>query len=299
MNALSFAAKPFVKLLSASTAAMLGLLGLRDTPSRAVTEEEIAASLEEGLDAGVIEAHEHQMVRNVFRLDERQIGSMMIPRAEIAWLDVAEPIDAALAVIGAHEHSRYPVCRGGLDEVLGVISAQTLLQQVTRGETLTLKEGVQPPVFVPETLTGMELLEHFRGSTTQMVFVVDEYGEVQGVITLRDVLEAITGEFTTSTADDSWAVQRADGSWLIDGLIPVPELKDRLDLKDLPDEDRGRYNTLAGMTMLLLGRLPQTADVVEWGGWRFEIVDLDGKRVDKVLVSRLKERVPSKPAELG
>jgi putative hemolysin len=299
MNALSFAAKPFVKLLSASTAAMLGLLGLRDSPSRAVTEEEIAASLEEGLDAGVIEAHEHQMVRNVFRLDERQIGSMMIPRAEIAWLDAAEPIDAALAVIGAHEHSRYPVCRGGLDEVLGVISAQTLLQQVTRGETLTLKEGVQPPVFVPETLTGMELLEHFRGSTTQMVFVVDEYGEVQGVITLRDVLEAITGEFTTSTADDSWAVQRADGSWLIDGLIPVPELKDRLDLKDLPDEDRGRYNTLAGMTMLLLGRLPQTADVVEWGGWRFEIVDLDGKRVDKVLVSRLKERVPSQPAALG
>jgi len=299
MNALSFAAKPFVKLLSASTAAMLGLLGLRDSPSRAVTEEEIAASLEEGLDAGVIEAHEHQMVRNVFRLDERQIGSMMIPRAEIAWLDAAEPIAAALAVIGAHEHSRYPVCRGGLDEVLGVISAQTLLQQVTRGEALTLKEGVQPPVFVPETLTGMELLEHFRGSTTQMVFVVDEYGEVQGVITLRDVLEAITGEFTTSTADDSWAVQRADGSWLIDGLIPVPELKDRLDLKDLPDEDRGRYNTLAGMTMLLLGRLPQTADVVEWGGWRFEIVDLDGKRVDKVLVSRLKERVPSQPAALG
>jgi len=299
MNALSFAAKPFVKLLSASTGAILGLLGLRDSPSRAVTEEEIAASLEEGLDAGVIEAHEHQMVRNVFRLDERQIGSMMIPRAEIAWLDAAEPIEAALAVIGAHDHSRYPVCRGGLDEVLGVISAQTLLQQVTRGETLTLKEGVQPPVFVPETLTGMELLEHFRGSTTQMVFVVDEYGEVQGVITLRDVLEAITGEFTTSTADDSWAVQRADGSWLIDGLIPVPELKDRLDLKDLPDEDRGRYNTLAGMTMLLLGRLPQTADVVEWGGWRFEIVDLDGKRVDKVLVSRLKEPVPSQPAALG
>jgi putative hemolysin len=207
--------------------------------------------------------------------------------------------DAALAVIGAHEHSRYPVCRGGLDEVLGVISAQTLLQQVTRGEALTLKEGVQPPVFVPETLTGMELLEHFRGSTTQMVFVVDEYGEVQGVITLRDVLEAITGEFTTATADDSWAGQRADGSWLIDGLIPVPELKDRLDLKDLPDEDRGRYNTLAGMTMLLLGRLPQTADVVEWGGWRFEIVDLDGKRVDKVLVSRLEESVPSQPAALG
>ena len=186
-----------------------------------------------------------------------------------------------------HEHSRYPVCRGGLDEVLGVVGTQHLLMQVTSGRTLSLTEDLQAPVFVPETLTGMELLEHFRGSATQMVFVVDEYGEVQGVITLRDVLEAITGEFTTPTSDNSWAVRRADGSWLIDGLIPVPELKDRLELRLLPDEDRGRYNTLAGMTMLLLGRLPQTGDVVDWEGWRFEVVDLDGKRVDKVLVSRI------------
>ena len=300
MGVLSMAARPFVRLLSASTAAMLRLLGLRDAPSRAVTEEEIAASLEEGLDAGVIEAHEHQMVRNVFRLDERQIGSMMIPRAEIAWLDINQPTDAALVVIAGHEHSRYPVCRGGLDEVLGVVSAQTLLLQVTQGAPLSLSEGVQPPVFVPETLTGMELLEHFRGSTTQMVFVVDEYGEVQGVITLRDVLEAITGEFTAPTDEDAWAVQREDGSWLFDGLIPVPELKDRLDLKDLPDEDRGRYNTLAGMTMLLLGRLPRTADVAEWGGWRFEIIDLDGKRVDKVLATRIDAPLPTNsPAPNG
>lgn len=288
MNLVSMATKPFVLLLSRSTQAVLRLLGINNKSLGAsVTEEEIAAQLEEGLDAGVIEAHEHQMVRNVFRLDERQIGSMMIPRAEIAWLDAAEPIETALAIIGAHEHSRYPVCRGGLDEVVGVIASQQLLQQVTRGQPLNLTDGVQPPVFVPETLTGMELLEHFRGSSTQMVFVVDEYGEVQGVITLRDVLEAITGEFTTPTSDDAWAVQREDGSWLIDGLIPMPELKDRLALKELPDEDRGRYNTLAGMIMLLLGRLPQTADVVEWGGWRFEVIDLDGKRVDKVLVSRL------------
>ena len=140
-------------------------------------------------------------------------------------------------------------------------------------------------MFVPETLSGMELLDHFRASSAQMVFVVDEYGEVQGVITVRDVLEAITGEFTTPTDGDSWAVQRADGSWLFDGLSPVPELKDRLVLKDLPEEDRGRYNTLAGMIMLLLGRLPNTADAVEWEGWRFEVVDLDGKRVDKVLAS--------------
>jgi putative hemolysin len=167
------------------------------------------------------------------------------------------------------------------------------------GPVFAVAKAMQPAVFVPETLTGMELLEHFRGSSVQMVFVVDEYGVVQGVITLRDVLEAITGEFTTASEGDSWAVQRADGSWLIDGLIPVPELKDRLELKELPDEDRGRYNTLAGMIMLLLGRLPQTTDIVEWGQWRFEVVDLDGKRVDKVLASYLPESTtePESPAK--
>ena len=287
MEWLSLIARPFIKLLSWCTEGTLHLFGVHGSPDRSVTEEEIAASLEEGLDAGVIEAQEHQMVRNVFRLDDRQVGSMMIPRAEIVWLDAGGTADDVLKVIADEEHSRYPVCRNGLDGVLGIISAQTLLQQLMQGKTLSLAEGLQPAVFVPETLSGMELLEHFRASTAQLVFVVDEYGEVQGMITVRDVLEAITGEFTTPSDGDSWAVQREDGSWLFDGLIPVPELKDRLDLKELPEEDRGRYNTLAGMVMLLLGRLPRTTDSVEWGGWRFEVVDLDGKRVDKVLASRL------------
>jgi len=286
MEWLSTATRPFVWLLSNTTDGVLRLLRVRETNSRAVTEEEIAASLEEGLDAGVIEAHEHQMVRNVFRLDERQIGSMMIPRTEIVWVDVDAPIDDVLCAMSVESHSRYPVCRGGLDDVIGVLSAQSLLKPLASGRVPPLTELMQPPVFVPETLSGMELLEHFRVADAQLVFVVDEYGAVQGVITVRDVLEAITGEFSPPSAGDSWAVQRDDGSWLMDGLIPVPELKDRLDLKDLPEEDRGRYNTLAGMIMLLLGRLPNTADHVEWEGWRFEVVDLDGKRVDKVLVSQ-------------
>ncbi|WOB09907.1 hemolysin family protein [Piscinibacter gummiphilus] len=287
MEWLSLIARPFVKVLSWCTEATLRLLGIRGGPARSVTEEEIAAQLEEGLDAGVIEAQEHQMVRNVFRLDDRTVGSMMIPRTDIAWLDATASADEVRRAIETQEHSRYPVCRGGLTDVLGVVSAQTLLQQQLLGQPLTLTDKLQPPVFVPETLTGMELLEQFRVSSAQLVFVVDEYGEVQGVITVRDVLEAITGEFTTPAADNAWAVRRHDGSWLFDGLIPVPELKDRLDLKELPEEDRGRYNTLAGMVMLLLGRLPQTADAVEWEGWRFEVVDLDGKRVDKVLATAL------------
>jgi putative hemolysin len=289
MEWLSLITRPFIKLLSWCTEATLRLFGIRGNPDRSVTEEEINASLEEGLDAGVIEAQEHQMVRNVFRLDDRQVGSMMIPRAEIVWLDVAATTEDVLKLIGDEEHSRYPVCRNGLDDVLGIISAQTLLQQVMKGQSMSLAEGLQSSVFVPETLSGMELLEHFRASSAQLVFVVDEYGEVQGMITVRDVLEAITGEFTTPTDDDAWAVQREDGSWLFDGLIPVPELKDRLALKELPEEDRGRYNTLAGMIMLLLGRLPHTTDSVEWDHWRFEVVDLDGKRVDKVLASRIAE----------
>jgi putative hemolysin len=289
MEWISLVVRPFIKLLSWCTEGTLRLLGVRGNPDRSVTEEEIAASLEEGLDAGIIEAQEHQMVRNVFRLDDRQVGSMMIPRAEIVWLDEAGSPDDVLAVIGDEEHSRYPVCRGGLDDVVGIISAQTLLQQLMKGGQMSLSKGLQSPVFVPETLSGMELLEQFRASSAQLVFVVDEYGEVQGMITVRDVLEAITGEFSTPTDEDSWAVQRTDGSWLFDGLIPVPELKDRLALKELPEEDRGRYNTLAGMIMLLLGRLPHTTDSVEWDHWRFEVVDLDGKRVDKVLASRVAE----------
>ena len=287
MNLISSAARPLVRTLSFLTEATLGLLGLRNMSQRGVTEEEIAASLEEGLDAGVIEEHEHQMVRNVFRLDERQIGSMMIPRAEIAWLDADGSTQDVLAVLRERGFSRYPVCRGGLNEVLGVATAPALLARLLDGQPLNLSEGLEPPVFVPETLSGMELLEHFRASDAPLVFVVDEYGEVQGVISVRDVLEAIAGEFNAPNDADAWAVQREDGSWLIDGLIPVPELKDRLGLKELPEEDRGRYNTLAGMVMLLLGRLPRTTDVVEWDVWKFEVVDLDGKRVDKVLASRL------------
>jgi putative hemolysin len=289
MNWLSTATRPFVALLTICTEATLRVLGVRGDTSRSVTEEEIAASLEEGVDAGVIEQQEHQMVRNVFRLDERQVGSMMIPRAEITWLDAEAPLAQTLALMAEHRHTRYPVCRGDLTDVVGVLAAQSLLPALAQGKAPSIVDYVAPAVFVPETLTGMELLEHFKGSDAELVFVVDEYGEVQGAITVRDVLEAITGEFTAPAAGDAWAVERGDGSWLLDGLIPVPEMKDRLGLKLLPEEDRGRYNTLAGMIMLLLGRLPNTADHVEWDGWRFEVVDMDGKRIDKVMVAPIPE----------
>jgi putative hemolysin len=170
---------------------------------------------------------------------------------------------------------------------VGVVSARQLLKQAVQGGRMDLKTAQEPAVFVPESLTGMELLENFRASAAHVALVVDEYGEVQGLVTPQDLFEAIAGEFKTPSQEDAWAVQRKDGTWLLDGLIPVPELKDRLELSSVPEEDLGRYNTLSGMLMLLLGRVPHTADVAEWQGWRFEIVDMDHKRIDKVLATRV------------
>ena len=287
MEVLALLARPFVVLLTKSTDSILRLLGKDNSAASAVTEEEIHALLAEGSEAGVIEHSEHQMVRNVFRLDDRQIGSLMIPRADIVFLDAGLGSEENLKRAVESEHSRYPVCRGGLDNVLGIITAKQLLVQTIKGGRFDPSKDLHPNVFVPETLTGMALLEHFRASGTQMVLVVDEYGVVQGLVTLQDVLEAVTGEFKSQNQEDSWAVQREDGSWLLDGLIPIPELKDRLQLNHVPDENRGRYHTLSGLMMWLLGRLPQTGDVTTWEQWRLEVVDLDGKRVDKVLAAKV------------
>lgn len=289
MLALAAITRPFVRLLSASTDTILRLLGKDPQLAPSVTEEEIHAMLEEGSEAGVIEQQEHEMVRNVFRLDDRQLGTLMVPRADIVYLDVALPLEENIDRVTGSEHSRFPVCQGGLQSLLGVVNAKQLLAQTLKGGLTDFSAQLQPCVYVPETLTGMELLEHFRLSGTQMVFVVDEYGEIQGLVTMQDLLEAVTGEFVPRNLEDSWALQRDDGSWLLDGMIPVPELKDTLDLKSVPEEDKGLYHTLSGLLMWLLGRMPVTGDVMEWEGWRLEVVDLDGKRIDKVLASPVSE----------
>jgi len=165
------------------------------------------------------------------------------------------------------------------------------LSEMLRDRKPKLDERLAPALYVPETITGMELLANFRSSAVHMAFVIDEYGEVQGLVTLHDLIEAITGEFQPRDPSSAWAVRRDDGSWLLDGHIPVPELKDSLGLDEVPEEQRGRYHTLSGMMMLLTGRLPREADSVEWEGWRFEIVDMDGKTIDKVLATRLKKVV--------
>ena len=299
---LAKAAGPFVSLLSVTTHGTLALLRIDTNAARDVTEEEIAASLEEGVDAGVIEEHEHQMVQNVFSLDERPLTSLMLPRDDIAWLEASASVAASLASLkhdgasdtpsgtvsdAAKTHSWYPVCRGSLDDVVGIVSLGRLLQ-LGQDHADRIDAHVEAATFVPETLTGMELLEQFRARSGRLVFVVDEYGVVQGLVTPADLLEAITGELKPSTPVDAWATQRDDGSWLLDGLMPINELKARLGLDDLPDEDKGRYNTVAGLLMAVSGHLPATAEKIDVEDWRFEVVDLDGRRVDKVLASQLK-----------
>jgi putative hemolysin len=284
---LATATHPFVRLLSVSTDLLLRLVGAGNAAVIPVTEEEIQQLIKEGSESGVIDAQEHAMVRNVFRLDDRQISSLMTPRSEIVYLDLDDSLEDNLRKVLESGRSRFPVCRGGLRDILGIASARQLLQQTIRGESADIAAGLEPAVYVPESLTGMELLENFRASTSHLAIVVDEYGEVQGLVTLHDLFVSIAGEFRAQRGEDGWAVQRQDGSWLLDGLIPIPELKDRLGLNDAPDEDLGRYNTLSGMMMLLLGRVPSVGDAAEWQGWRFEIVDMDKHRIDKVLASRV------------
>ena len=279
--------RPFVFLLSVSTDGLLRLLGKKELDSANLTEEDIHSMLAEGSQAGLLEKQEHEIMRNVFRLDDRQIASLMTPRNEIIYLDIDKPLESSLANLMNSDHSRYPVCRGGLHNTVGIITAKRLLKQRIKGESSSIQDYLQPAIFVPETLTGIKLLEQFRESGVQMVFVIDEYGEILGLITLQDVLEALAGEFKPRDPEDVWGVQREDGSWLLDGLIPIPELKDRLNLKSVPEEQKGKYNTLSGMMMWLIGSVPRTCDVVEWEEWRLEVVDLDGHRLDKVLASRL------------
>ena len=266
MSWLATIAKPFVKLLSLSTLATLKLLRIDNTQERAVTAEEISASLEEGVDAGLIEEHEHQMVRNVFHLDDRPLTSLMVPRSDIEWLDASQSVAEALDYVAGrgekNAHSWYPVCHDSLDDVVGVISVPRLLQLRSQPDD-PIENHVAHVAFLPETLSGMEMLEQLRAKSGRLALVVDEYGSVQGLMTPRDLLEAITGELKPDAHMAAWATPATDGSWMLDGLMPIAELKARLDIKELPQEEKGRYNTLAGLLLSVAGHLPSVGEQIE------------------------------------
>ena len=289
INLLAKLTKPFVLLLTSSTQGLLKLLGVKESNESSVTEDEIHAVLAEGTTSGAIEQNEHIMIRNLFRLDDRQISSLMVPRSDVVCLDVSLSFEENMAIVESNEHARYPVIDGSFENLLGVINSRQWLANALKGkrDLLESKELILKPIYIPETITGMELLENFKLSGSTMTFVIDEYGEVQGIVTVRDVTEAITGEFVTEDPSDAWAVQREDGSWLLDGHIPNVELKDRLSLKTVPEEEKGRYQTLSGMLMLLTGKLPTETDKVVWESWEFEVVDMDGKIIDKIQATKL------------
>ncbi|WP_421217951.1 hemolysin family protein [Aeromonas enteropelogenes] len=290
MHWLATLTRPFVWLLSASTNATLRLLRAKQDGGANVTEEEIHAMLVEGSEAGVIEDHEHTMLRNVFRLDERSLSSLMVPRSDIRYLDLSLPLETNLQRLVEERHSYFPVCDGNLSELVGIIDVNKVLYAYIKGEPIDLAALTQEGSLLPETLNGVELLNHFRTHSEQIALVVDEYGELQGLVTQQDLMEALAGDFQQEDGDDNWAFQRADGSWLLDGLIPLPELKDCLELVRLPEEEKHHYHTLGGLIMLLLGRVPQTGDLVTLEQWQLEIVDMDGLRIDKVLAMPLTDQ---------
>lgn len=283
-------ARPFVRMLAISTQAILQLLRITPSDGHVVTEAEISASLEEGVSAGIIEEHEHRMVRNVFDLDDRTLTSVMRPRDEIVWLDASWTLEQVLIRVQRDlqrgVHSWYPVCRQSLEQVVGVVNVAVLLDGTLAPQT-TLAELATPAVFVPETLSAMELIQQFRQKSAPMVFVVDEYGVVQGLLTPYDVLEAITGELHAERQDEAWATLQSDGSWELDGTMPISELKSRLEIeRELPFEDKGRYNTLAGLLLCEAGHLLVQGERVVCAGWTFEVLALQGRRVDRVRASR-------------
>jgi putative hemolysin len=287
MNVLSIATYPLVKVLSWSTDVVLLLLRVSKTDEPLVTEKEIRLMIDQGTEAGVFHKGEKEMVSNVMRLDALKVGAIMTPRMDMYYLDVANPVEENRKKLIESPHSIIPVCKGGLDNVLGVIESKDLLRRALTGEVLNLAAAVRPVNYIPKSLSPVQLLEEFKRSKVALGLVVDEYGEIAGLATLKDVLEAIVGDIPSDEEEDEQPefVQRADGSWLLDGTLTVEKFKQIFDVEALPDEEAGNFHTIGGFVMLQLGHVPRAADHFIWDGLYFEVVDMDRNRVDKILVS--------------
>ena len=273
---------PVVWLLRASTNAVLRLLGVRAELGAKVTEEEIRTLLAEGAQAGVVQPLEHELIEGVMRIADRPVRSIMTPRVDLVWLEVDATPAALRAVLLAAGHSRYPVCRGGLDDLVGIVHVRQLLDVLLSGERIDLAAIARPAVMVHESTSVIRLVELFRSGPDRLAIVLDEYGVVEGVVAPADILTAIAGELSQDTAEEPDAVQREDGSWLVDGRMEIHRLERLLGRRDL---DRGgRYQTLAGLVLWELGRMPRVGDSFRLRGLRFEVVDLDRRRIDKVLI---------------
>ena len=277
---------PLVKLLGVATNLMLRLLGIKPSSEPPITEEELQTLIDQGTRAGVFKETEQDMVEGVFSLGDQRIYSLMTPRTDIVYLDINDTLEDIRTKIAGCEFSRFPVRQGTLDMILGIVKARDLLVRSLGGEEIKLKDMLKPAFFVPETTFASRALEIFKEKGTEILLVVDEFGGLQGLLTINDILEEIVGEIEL---EEPQATQRQDGSWLLDGMLEVDEFKEIFKLHVLPHEDE--YETLSGFVMMSLGRIPQSADQFEWHELSFEVIDMDGRRVDKVLVTTL----PSRP----
>lgn len=287
MRWLSVLAYPLVKLLSWSTDLALLVLRVRKSDEPQITEKEIKLMIDQGTEAGVFHKGEKEMVSNVMRLDTLKVGAIMTPRMDMYYLDVANPIEENRRRLIESPHSVIPVCRNGLDNVLGVVEAKDLLRRALSGDELKLTAAIRPANYIPKSLSPVQLLEEFKRSKIALALVVDEYGEVAGLATLKDVMEAIVGDIPSEEADDDEpeAIQREDGTWLLDGTLTIEKFKQLFDVETLPDEATGNFHTIGGFVMLQLGHVPRATDHFEWDKLYFEVMDMDKNRVDKILVS--------------
>lgn len=279
---------PLVRLLSAATNLTLRVLRVRPSSEPEVTEEEIKLLIEQGTEGGIFEPAEEELVGQVFRLADRPVTAQMTPRPEIVWLDLEDPLAANLAKLTSASFSYYPVARGGIDHLLGVVQVKELLAQLALGKALDLEETIRQPLFLPESMSLLEALKRFQESHIHIAFIIDEFGGIQGLSTLTDILEAIAGDFPDADeADDPEIIAREDGTYLLDGMLDIAEFKDLFTLGPLPGEEEHYYQTLGGFVMSFLGSVPSAGDSFECQALRLEVMDMDGLRVDKVLVTPL------------
>ncbi len=285
MRGLSVLASPFVRLLSFSTEGVLRLFRIKPSEDPPVTEEEVKAMIDQGTEAGVFEAVEQDMVARVFRLGDRRVSTLMTSRSDMIWLDLDDTVEELRNKIAGSGFSRFPVCQGSLDNFLGVVRVKDLVAPILGGQTLDLRTLLRKPLFVHEKMRALKVLELFKQSRTHIAVAIDEYGEIQGLLTLNDILEALVGDMPNlGMAEQAQAVKREDGSWLIDGYLPIDEFKQLFELSEMPDDERGDYETLGGFVMVYLEHIPAAGEVFQWNDLRFEVIDMDGNRIDKVLV---------------
>jgi putative hemolysin len=298
MDLLATAGRPVVQLLSLSTDGVLRLFGIRQTQQPGVTADEIRVMLEQGTAEGVFEHIEHDMVSNVLGLDERHVGSILTPRTDVAFLDVHASPDDIRERLREDQHMVLPLCEGGLDHVIGFVRATTVLERLLDGRASDLATLAEPALFVPETMTLMKLLEQFKRTHLPVALVVDEFGSVNGLVSLTDVISAIVGNLPTEANEEPMVVRREDGSWLLDGALDLDTVLRTLNAEAIvSDDDLLHYHTLGGFVMSILGRIPKTGDVFERGPFRFEVIDMDGNRVDRVLVVPRRSTVQPPPGQ--